>query len=244
LAGRRYSLSRAALAAIVIVIVVVAIAGGVGYYYVTTRHHVTTTTPTTTTTFTTTSTTTTTTTTVTPSYSLSPPAVSSYTTTAGTPISITLTSFTPSPGSYVLIYAGNGSIINTTANYANLLYRYPGHYLVYYQVYRNGQLSGSSQGNLIEVLVAPPAFNESYAQLITVPVITLVNLTEPIVSVGQTVHLLAGFLQPPTGTNMTIEEYIWDLGNGTTLTIPSVNGTGYAVEVWLTGSGTHERDLP
>jgi len=242
LAGRRSSLSRAALAAIVIVIVVVAIAGGVGYYYVS-RHHVTTTTPTTTTTttttFTTTSTTTTTTTTttVTPSYSLSPPAVSSYTTTAGTPISITLTTFTPSPGSYVLVYAGNGSIINTTANYANLLYRYPGHYLVYYQVYKNGQLSGSSQGNLIEVLVAPPAFNESYAQLITVPVITLVNLTEPIVSAGQTVHLMAGFLQPPTGTNMTIKEYVWDLGNGTTLAIPSRNGTGYAVEVWLTGSG-------
>jgi hypothetical protein len=137
----------------------------------------------------------------------------------------------------VLIYAGNGSVINTTQNYANLLYRYPGHYLVYYQVYSNGRLTGSSQGNLIEVLVAPPAFNESYAQLITVPVITLVNLTEPIVSVGQTVHLMAGFLQPPTGTNMTIEEYIWNLGNGTTLTIPSRNGTGYAVEVWLTGSG-------
>jgi ABC-type dipeptide transport system, periplasmic component len=137
----------------------------------------------------------------------------------------------------VLVYAGNGSIINTTQGFASLVYRYPGHYLVYYQVYRSGQLVGSSQGNLIEVLVAPPAFNESFAQLITVPVITLVNLSEPIVSVGQTVHLMAGFLQPPTGTNMTVEEYIWDLGNGTTLTIPSVNGTGYAVEVWLTGSG-------
>ncbi|ESQ24272.1 MAG: Bacterial extracellular solute-binding protein, family 5 Middle [uncultured Acidilobus sp. JCHS] len=150
---------------------------------------------------------------------------------------ITLTTFTPSPGSYVLIYAGNGSIINTTQNFASLLYRYPGHYLVYYQVFRNGQLVGSSQGNLIEVLVAPPAFNSSFAQLITVPVITLVNLTEPIVSVGQAVHLMAGFLQPPSGTNMTIKEYVWDLGNGTTLAIPSRNGTGYAVEVWLTGSG-------
>jgi len=229
LAGRRSSLSRAALAAIVIVIVVVAIGGGVGYYYVSTRPHVTTTT--------TTTTTSTTTSTVTPSYSLSPPAVSSYTTTAGTPITVTLTTFTPSPGSYALVYAGNGSIINTTQGFASLVYRYPGHYLVYYQVYRSGQLVGSSQGNLIEVLVAPPAFNESFAQLITVPVITLVNLSEPIVSVGQTVHLMAGFLQPPTGTNMTVEEYIWNLGNGTTLTIPSVNGTGYAVEVWLTGSG-------
>ncbi|MFP3286948.1 MAG: ABC transporter substrate-binding protein [Acidilobus sp.] len=229
LAGRRSSLSRAALAAIVIVIVVVAIGGGVGYYYVSTRPHVTTTT--------TTTTTSTTTSTVTPSYSLSPPAVSSYTTTAGTPITVTLTTFTPSPGSYALVYAGNGSIINTTQGFASLVYRYPGHYLVYYQVYRSGQLVGSSQGNLIEVLVAPPAFNESFAQLITVPVITLVNLSEPIVSVGQTVHLMAGFLQPPAGTNMTVEEYIWNLGNGTTLTIPSVNGTGYAVEVWLTGSG-------
>jgi len=234
LAGRRSSLSRAALAAIVIVIVVVAIGGGVGYYYVSTRPHVTTTT--------TTTTTSTTTSTVTPSYSLSPPAVSSYTTTAGTPITVTLTTFTPSPGSYALVYAGNGSIINTTQGFASLVYRYPGHYLVYYQVYRSGQLVGSSQGNLIEVLVAPPAFNESFAQLITVPVITLVNLSEPIVSVGQTVHLMAGFLQPPAGTNMTIKEYIWNLGNGTTLTIPS------SQRDWLRAAdmadGLRQRDLP
>jgi ABC-type transport system substrate-binding protein len=150
---------------------------------------------------------------------------------------ITLTTFTPSRGSYVLIYAGNGSVINTTQNFASLLYRYPGHYLVYYQVYRNGQLVGSSQGNLIEVLVAPPAFNESFAQLITVPVITLVSPSTPVVQVGQPVNLSAGFLQPPTGINMTIEEYVWNLGNGTTITVPSVNGTGYALQVWLTGSG-------
>jgi len=236
----RRDISRTVLAAVIVIIAVVAIAGGAAYYV--NRQHMTA--PTTTssstakTTLTTTATSSTTTTmTTTTSYSLSPPAVSSYTTTAGTPIMITLTTFTPSPGSYVLIYAGNGSIINTTQGFATLVYRYPGHYLVYYQVYSSGRLTGSSQGNLIEVLVAPPAFNSSFAQLITVPVITLVNLTEPIVSVGQTVHLMAGFLQPPTGTNMTVEEYIWDLGNGTTLTIPSVNGTGYALQTWLTGSG-------
>jgi ABC-type transport system substrate-binding protein len=236
----RRNISRTVLAAVIVIIAVVAIAGGAAYYV--NRQHMTA--PTTTssstakTTLTTTATSSTTTTmTTTTSYSLSPPAVSSYTTTAGTPIMITLTTFTPSPGSYVLVYAGNGSIINTTQGFATLVYRYPGHYLVYYQVYSSGRLTGSSQGNLIEVLVAPPAFNSSFAQLITVPVITLVNLTEPIVSVGQTVHLMAGFLQPPTGTNMTVEEYVWDLGNGTTLTIPSVNGTGYALQTWLTGSG-------
>ncbi|MGC9071804.1 MAG: ABC transporter substrate-binding protein, partial [Acidilobus sp.] len=168
---------------------------------------------------------------------MSPPAVSSYTTTAGTPIMVTITSFTPSSGSYALVYAGNGTVINTTTNYVSVLYRYPGHYLLYYEIFKGGQLVGSSSGNLLEILATPPAFNSSFAPLITVPVITLVNQSQPIVGVGQEVHLMAGFLQPPTGTNMTIEEYIWSLGNGTTIAIPSRNGTGYAVEVWLTGSG-------
>ena len=252
----RDSLTRTALAAIVIVIVIIAVVAGVAYY-IRTKHVTTSTTPTTTTTTppttpststpvtvtttttTTTSTTTSTTTTtsVPPSLSMSPPAVSSYTTTAGTPIMVTVTSFSPSPGSYVLFYTGNGTIINTTQNYASVLYRYPGHYLLYYAIYRNGQLVGSSAGNLIQVLVTAPAFNQTYASLITVPVITLVNLSEPIVQVGQTVHLMAGFLQPPTGTNMTIEEYIWNLGNGTTITIPAKNATGYAIQVYETGSG-------
>ena len=240
----RSSISTTALAAIIVVIVVVAAVGGY-LAYVSSRHHVVTTTTTTTTsttstpttTPTTTTTTTTTTTSTTSTPSMSPAAVSSYTTTAGAPISLTVSAFKPSPGSYLLIYTGNGSVINTTQGYANLYYKYPGHYLVYYAVYSNGQLVGSSQGNLIEVLVTPPQFNESYAQLVTVPVITLVSPTTPVVSVGQAINLSAGFLQPPSGVNMTIEEYVWDFGNGTTLTIPSVNGTGYAVQVWLTGSG-------
>ncbi|MGC9112872.1 ABC transporter substrate-binding protein [Acidilobus sp.] len=242
--NNRRSLSTTALAAIIIVIVVIVAVGGY-LAYTSTRHHVTTTsstttpvtTTTTTTTPTTTTTTTTTTTPISPTYTMSPAALSSYSTTAGSPISITISTFTPSAGSYVLIYTGNGSIINTTKSYASLYYAYPGHYLVYYAIYKNGQLVGSSQGNLLEVLVAPPQFNESYAQLITVPVITLVSPTTPVVSVGQPVNLSAGFLQPPSGTNMTIEEYVWNLGNGTTITIPSINGTGYAEQVWLTGSG-------
>jgi len=40
---------------------------------------------------------------------------------------ITLTTFTPSPGSYVLVYTGNGSVINTTQGLASLVYRYLGH---------------------------------------------------------------------------------------------------------------------
>ncbi|MGC9113176.1 MAG: hypothetical protein ACP5H1_07145, partial [Acidilobus sp.] len=98
-------------------------------------------------------------------YSMSPPALSSYTAIAGQPIYITVTSYSPSPGQYVIIYTGNGSAVNSTTGSVQVTYAYPGHYLVYYTIYKDGQLVGSSQGNLLEVLVAPPQFNESYAQL-------------------------------------------------------------------------------
>ncbi|ESQ25302.1 MAG: Bacterial extracellular solute-binding protein, family 5 Middle [uncultured Acidilobus sp. OSP8] len=166
--------------------------------------------------------------------SMSPPAPSTYTAIAGQPLELSVGSFTASPGSYVLFYVGNGSVVNSTSGYATVVYRYPGRYLVYYAIYYKGRLVGSSQGNLIQITVAPPQLNESFAQLITVPVVAPSTF---VANVDQPVSLSAGFLQPPSGANMTIEEYVWDLGNGTTLTIPSVNGTGYAEQVALTGSG-------
>ncbi|MGC8621285.1 MAG: hypothetical protein ACP5U0_05115, partial [Caldisphaera sp.] len=81
-----------------------------------------------------------------------------------------MSSFTPSSNKYALFYPGNGKVINTTSQYVNVTYNYPGHYLVYYNVYQSGSLVGSSLSNLIEITVAP-SIPESLAPLVTVPTI-------------------------------------------------------------------------
>ncbi|AFZ70125.1 PKD domain protein,extracellular solute-binding protein, family 5 [Caldisphaera lagunensis DSM 15908] len=211
------SLSKGALYGIIIVIIVVIIVGGVAAYYAT-KKPITTTTTTSTTTTTTTSITSTTPTTFS---TLSPVATSTYASVAGTPINFVLSSFTPSSNRYALFYAGNGKIINTTSQYVNITYNYPGHYLVYYNVYQSGSLIGSSLSNLIEITVAPNV-PSSLSDLVTVPTITFNitrNPTAPIFSTGETVYLSGGFLQPPSGQNMTIYEYVWNFGNGQTMTV-------------------------
>ncbi|MFP3242610.1 ABC transporter substrate-binding protein, partial [Caldisphaera sp.] len=57
---------------------------------------------------------------------------------------------------------------------------------------------------------------------VTVPTITFnisKNPTAPVFTTGETVYLLGGFLQPPSGQNMTIYEYLWNFGNGQTQTV-------------------------
>ncbi|AFZ69927.1 PKD domain protein,extracellular solute-binding protein, family 5 [Caldisphaera lagunensis DSM 15908] len=213
------SLSKGALYGIIIVIIVVIIVGGVAAYYATKKPITTTTTTTSTTTSTPVITTSTTTTTT--LSTLKPVATSTYASVAGTPINFVLSSFTPSSNRYALFYAGNGKIINTTSQYVNVTYNYPGHYLVYYNVYQSGSLIGSSQSNMIEITVAPNV-PSSLSDLVTVPTITFNitrNPTAPIFSTGETVYLSGGFLQPPSGQNMTIYEYVWNFGNGQTMTV-------------------------
>ncbi|MGC9048531.1 MAG: ABC transporter substrate-binding protein, partial [Caldisphaera sp.] len=189
------------------------IVGGVAAYYATRK-------------ITTTSTSTTTSTTV--SFStLSPVATSTYTTIASTPINFVLSSFTPSSGRYALFYPGNGQVINTTSQYVSVTYNYPGHYLVYYNVYQSGSLTGSSLSNLIEITVAPNV-PTSLEGLVTVPTITFnitKNPTAPVFTTGEEVYLSGGFLQPPSGQNMTIYEYIWNFGNGKTQTVMANQST-------------------
>ncbi|MGC9071082.1 MAG: ABC transporter substrate-binding protein [Acidilobus sp.] len=174
---------------------------------------------------------------ITTSYSMAPPALSTYTSIAGQPVVITVTSYGQPPGSYVLFFLGNGTALNSTTGSVEVSFEHPGRYLIYYEVFEDGALKGSSQTNLVQLLVTPPALNETLGAFISIPVIAPINTSEPIISVGQKLELSAGFLQPPTGTNMTVKEYIWNLGNGTVLKVPSINATGYAIQEWLTGSG-------
>ncbi|MEB3691495.1 MAG: ABC transporter substrate-binding protein [Caldisphaeraceae archaeon] len=200
----------------------------------TTTTKTTTTTTSTTTTKTTTTTTTKTTTSVKPTTTtttktttkvvfstLEPVVTTTYSAVAGTTIHFFLASFKPSSGSYAILYLGNGKTIKTTTQHVSYTYNYPGHYLVYYNIYKNGALTGSSMSNLIEITIAPkvPA---SIAPYVTVPTIVFnvtKNPTAPIFTVGEAAYFSGGFLQPPSGTNMTIYEYVWNFGNGKTLKV-------------------------
>ena len=165
--------------------------------------------------------------------SLSPPLPESYSALTNVPITIEISQV--QNGYYAVLFDGAGNQYKISSQYSNVTFVYPGQYLVYYNLYNsNGAYVGSSLSNLIEIIVAPNV-NSSYASLITIPVIT--SNKGPVVNVGETITLTASYLQPPIGQNITIKEYVWNFGNGTSLTIPSVNATGYIIQVDKTGSG-------
>ncbi|MFP3228536.1 MAG: ABC transporter substrate-binding protein, partial [Caldisphaera sp.] len=132
---------------------------------------------------------------------LKPVSPASLNTIASSPLSVYLPGYTSSNGGYALVYTGNGSIINTTNSYVNLLYKYPGVYLIYYVVYQKGSIYGSSSQNLMRIIVTPN-ISLSLSQYLTVPTITF-NSTEnpsaPLFNVSQKIYLIGSFLQPPSG---------------------------------------------
>jgi len=152
---------------------------------------------------------------------LKPASPTSLTSVAGQNLSVYIPNYNTNAKSFAVLYAGNGYAVNTSYDYVNLFYKYPGEYLIYYNVYENGVLIGSSSQNLMRIIITP---NISYnmSQYLTVPTITF-NSTEnpsaPLFNVSQKIYLIGSFLQPPSGQNMTIYEYLWNFGNGTTETI-------------------------
>ncbi|AFZ70375.1 extracellular solute-binding protein, family 5 [Caldisphaera lagunensis DSM 15908] len=163
---------------------------------------------------------------------LQPLLPQSYSIQVNEPLQVNIPIF--SQGDIASVYEGNGKIIKINNNTFNVSYEYPGQYLLYYNLYNNNSLIGSSSENLIQIIVFP-YFNFSQSSLLTIPVMSLNKGS--IISLGEQFNISIGFLQPPSGQNMTIYEYVLSLGNGTTLTIPALNSTGYAEQVALTGSG-------
>jgi len=137
-------------------------------------------------------------------------------------------------GDYYLVYDGEGNVINVSSSSFNVSYDYPGQYLLYYKLFNKNGLIGSSSENLIQIIVFPYlSFNQS--NLLTIPVISLSNGS--ILTAGEKFNISIGFLQPPSGTNITIEKYILSLGNGSNIILFAKNSTGYAIQSYLTGSG-------
>jgi peptide/nickel transport system substrate-binding protein len=160
--------------------------------------------------------------TVTPSFSLAP---STFVAVQGA--SITFNVYGLESNGVATIYFGDGHEANTTST---LTYGYQnaGRYLVGAQEFVNGQPVASTF-NALQTIQVTAKVDESLAPLISVPALSFdvtKNPSAPVVRVGDQVYLYGGFLEPPTGTSITITRYDWDFGNEATKTI-AANSTSF-----------------
>ncbi|MEM0118503.1 MAG: ABC transporter substrate-binding protein [Conexivisphaerales archaeon] len=123
---------------------------------------------------------------------------------------------------------GHFALTNSTTTYS---YQYPGRYLVAASEVLNGKVVTSTY-NSTRLIQVTPQVDPSLAPLISIPVITF-NQTRnpgaPFVQVNQPVYLYGGFLEAPTGNNMSIIKYVWNFGNGLTQTV-TANSTTFEPE--------------
>ncbi|ABP96341.1 MULTISPECIES: ABC transporter substrate-binding protein [Metallosphaera] len=144
---------------------------------------------------------------------------------------ITFTIYGVTPGSNVVLYLGDGHEINETATSNTLevsyTYNQPGTYLVYAVEYLNGKPVQNTSTSLLQIQVLG-VLNSTATQFLSIPVIsfdTAKNPSAPIVQAGTPVFFYGGYLQPPSGQNITISKYIWNFGNGQTLTVNANSST-------------------
>ena len=150
-----------------------------------------------------------------PSISLAP---SSFVAEQG--IAVTFTVFGLESNGVAAVYFGDGHEANTTA-FVAYSYPTPGRYLAAAEEFVNGQ-PVSSTFNALQTIQVTPQVNASLAPLISVPAVAFDvtrNPSAPVIRVGDSVSLYGGFLEPPSGTNITITRYEWDFGNGVTKTV-------------------------
>src|SRR5579875_2512119 len=142
----------------------------------------------------------------------------------GTPITFTVSGLLSNGIANLSLGDGHYAQTNSTVIYT---YRYPGRYLVSASEVVNGKVVIDTD-NATRLIQVTPNVNSSFAQLISIPVITF-NLTRnpgaPLVNVNQTVFFYGGFLEEPTGTNISIISYVWNFGNGKTVTVQANSST-------------------
>jgi ABC-type transport system substrate-binding protein len=149
---------------------------------------------------------------VAPSISLAP---STFVAEQGT--AITFTVFGLESDGVATVYFGNGHEANTTS-FVAYTYLTQGRYLVAAEEFVDGQ-PVSSTFNALQTIQITPQVSLSLAPLISIPVLTFdvtKNPNAPIFPVNSNAYLYGGFLELPTGMNVTITQYVWDFGNGAT----------------------------
>ena len=159
---------------------------------------------------------------VTPTFSLAPSTL-----VAVQGVGITFNVYGLAQNGVATVYFGDGQVANTTSTLTHT-YQYSGRYLVGAQEFVNGQPVASTF-NALRTIQVTPQVNESLAPMISLPAIAFdvnSNPSAPVVQAGDQVYLYGGFLEAPTGTNVTITQYNWDFGNGATKTI-AANSTSF-----------------
>lgn len=138
---------------------------------------------------------------------------------------VTFTVYALESNGVATIYFGDGQDGNTTSTLTHA-YQDSGRYLVGAEESVNGQPVASTF-NALQSIQVTPQVNASLAALISIPTVAFdvdTNPQAPVVQVGDQVYLYGGFLQPPSGTDMSITRYEWDFGNGATRSV-GVNDT-------------------
>ena len=147
---------------------------------------------------------------VTPTFSLAPSTL-----VAVQGANITFNVYGLEPNGIATIYFGDGNEANTTSTLTHS-YQESGRYLVGAEEFLSNQVLASTF-NALQTIQVTPQVSESLGPSISVPAIAFDvnrNPEAPVVLVGDQVYLYGGFLQPPSGTNITITQYDWDFGNG------------------------------
>jgi ABC-type transport system substrate-binding protein len=192
------ALSRTIWIAIIVVILVIAVAAA-AYFYVSTRP--------------------------TPAISLAATTLAAAQGTA-----ITFSVYNLVSNGKATIYFGDGQSatdLTASSSSATHTYAYPGTYLVTAQETVGGKAVSSTNSSMKTILITP-SVSSTLAPLVSVPVIamnTTANPHAPVVNAKSPVFFHGGFLEAPTGNNMTISKYKWNFANGVSKTILANSST-------------------
>jgi ABC-type transport system substrate-binding protein len=82
-------------------------------------------------------------------------------------------------------------------------------------------------------LIVEPSLPQAQAEDASVPTVNFpsaTNPTPPLFNVGDVLHPVGGFLELPANSNWTIQQYVWDFGNGNKQTVAASSDTGSPTE--------------
>ena len=155
-------------------------------------------------------------------------------------------------GAKARVHFGDGQILETSDSTFNYSYSVPGNYLVWVQQFfpSNGTVVSDLAASLFKVTIVPDIPFE-LSQFVSVPTIyfnTTRNPTAPIVAPNTPVYVYGNYTEISQlfskmtshhnkTTNITVNEtlavavdhYVWDFGNGQTMTVTADPSTSYPV---------------
>ena len=143
----------------------------------------------------------------------------------------------PSSASISSVVWNFGDGVNQTVSGATTTHTFAneGHYLILAQVTATFQSflfpSSTISSNSLALfpLIIEPSLAQDQAEKASIPTIgfpSATNPTAPVFNAGDAIHPVGGFLQLPANSNWTIQQYVWDFGNGNRQTVAASSDNG------------------